>query len=1485
MSITVTASTSVVLVDTTSATNIVYLPYISSVGRLITIRDNTGYAQTSTITVSTTGGAIFYDGTTSITINQPFGFVTCSVLSGGNYALLNTFAFPSGNAAASVGTLTTSNILLNDRGTSNYYPFYSSNASLYFISTPIGDVTLADLQSTVNGLGSAGYLSSLTVPVIPTYVAVGATSNQVNGVRNPLGSIIYSLTSGASWTNGGGTGGFLTQGWDVAYNNGFYVACGDNSDGVTPTTTGHLQWSADGTTWSYSATALGSNQARSRVIYANGLWHSVGSNSATTGGPYAVVYSANGKNWFPSVTSPEFPAQATGIAFGAGVWVFTGSNATSPQRSVQWSLDGSNWNAANSVSWINGQAGDVAYDGYRFVVVVSGGTNPNASNIAYSFDGSNWTGLGMTGGNLNFAGPVQATLATQPNTSNWLMAPYPGTTVGFGQLLKRSITGGTAWLSNVNISGLYRVTRPYYDGTKWWAGFQTQPFGTPQTATSQAMYYSFNGGITWQNTNITGGFSNGGYPNGMVVTPPTIDYGLQLQSTVLGLEQQFTTGLLTVLGPQNVRNQWVAVGSNTSALGTIKYSSNGINWCNAVSGGFSVRGKAVAYSGSLWVAVGDDANPLASAQFSTDGSNWSNAESGLTTTELEGVGYNGSLFVACGAGGFFYSFTGSNWYNANTSVFPGGRPFAVAWNGYQWVAVGQSGNASNIAYSMDGSNWSNAASGFFENSGQGISWNTQYWVAVGDQTSDAKTSIKYSFDGLNWSNSIFGGFGNPAGTGNAVTWNGNIWVAAGVSGGFTQSNLQYSTDGSNWFRSATNTFTGAGTNGGAGIATDGSRFVAVGQSADTSTILYSDDGSNWSPGTGALFTDYGLAVAYSLYGTADITLKNLGFYTKGQDTFLTSTHTIATTDTLMNIDNTLYVNRPNRRVGVLTSNPSVAFEVNGTMKTTTLDVVNLINNVQVVDSLTLQGPLYASNIYVATGFSNSAGTQSNQCLKWSYDGANWNSNVTGGFIYTFSLPIYGTRCNLWVATGSNSSATSNDALRIIQWSTDGSNWNNAVSGNFINRSGINPNAVTFTGINYIFMANSQGSQGIFFSDDGKNWYNSSNISLISNVFWPSPGNNSQGFGVTYMSNVGATIAIGSSEETLYAYQSMYYSTDNGSNFQFVTSNIDTGESALSYTAAASLTKVLVAGIAGGGGLINRIWSSSNGSNFVKITTDFPGYYPTGGAGLYYAGGFWFFTQNNLNATDKLYYSSNDGSNWYAVARTSFSPNIASGAAAEAVTYDGNLWYCGSENGYLYSSSNLSNWTATTASPLYAQASIGVTSAFGNVSVLNKIITNSVGVGTNNPQYAVDITGQLRVTSTILAQAGVLSNGVYLTSDSNVKENITVANYNLCYSNVKDLELKRFRFISSYAATKQDQTQLGFIAQEAQHIFPKSVIELPGLNYGAPTLHLNTDQIFMTHYGATRYLMNVVEAQDATISTLLTQVEQMKDRIVRYTSGV
>jgi hypothetical protein len=131
---------------------------------------------------------------------------------------------------------------------------------------------------------------------------------------------------------------------------------------------------------------------------------------------------------------------------------------------------------------------------------------------------------------------------------------------------------------------------------------------------------------------------------------------------------------------------------------------------------------------------------------------------------------------------------------------------------------------------------------------------------------------------------------------------------------------------------------------------------------------------------------------------------------------------------------------------------------------------------------------------------------------------------------------------------------------------------------------------------------------------------------------------------------------------------------------------------------------------------------------------------------------------------------------------------------------------------------------------------------------------------------------LDVNGTINAKTGVYSNGTLLTSDRRIKEFIEDADLNICYSNVKALPLRRYQYISSFASTKNDWAQIGFIADELSSIFPKSVFEFD--NHVDPNfsslLYINSDQIFMSHYGATQQLMLVVEQQSTQIATLLEQ---------------
>ena len=149
MSNTVTVSTSVVLAPTRTTVGdyIVYFPNISTNGRLITVRDNDGYASTNhAVILSTTAGARFGTGNSQIYINQPFGFITLNSQLSGNYTILNTFAFPEGSAAALVSQVTTSNLLTStlqmvDIGTQSTNTFFTSTGFMYLNCNVMGQVS------------------------------------------------------------------------------------------------------------------------------------------------------------------------------------------------------------------------------------------------------------------------------------------------------------------------------------------------------------------------------------------------------------------------------------------------------------------------------------------------------------------------------------------------------------------------------------------------------------------------------------------------------------------------------------------------------------------------------------------------------------------------------------------------------------------------------------------------------------------------------------------------------------------------------------------------------------------------------------------------------------------------------------------------------------------------------------------------------------------------------------------------------------------------------------------------------------------------------------------------------------------------------------------------------------------------------------------------------------------------------------------------
>jgi alpha-tubulin suppressor-like RCC1 family protein len=136
---------------------------------------------------------------------------------------------------------------------------------------------------------------------------------------------------------------------------------------------------------------------------------------------------------------------------------------------------------------------------------------------------------------------------------------------------------------------------------------------------------------------------------------------------------------------------------------------------------------------------------------------------------------------------------------------------------------------------------------------------------------------------------------------------------------------------------------------------------------------------------------------------------------------------------------------------------------------------------------------------------------------------------------------------------------------------------------------------------------------------------------------------------------------------------------------------------------------------------------------------------------------------------------------------------------------------------------------------------------------------NVGIGTTNPNYELDVRGNIYSSTGGITQSGLTTWTVR--SDRRIKENIVKASYEKCLDNVKNIELYNFNFKDNYVSTN-DRHQLGFIAQEIQTVFPKAV-EVGKMTINVEEkiddlLTLNTTQIDYTLYGAVKNLIETVE---------------------------
>ena len=553
-----------------------------------------------------------------------------------------------------------------------------------------------------------------------------------------------------------------------------------------------------------------------------------------------LAYSTDGITWYGSGNGTAIftPNVVSRIAATNGtIWV-SGGPATGPALPLIYSYDAITWSVApNGTSIFTTNTFCGAWGGNKFVV---GGNGTNA--LAYSYDGINWTGLGTSTFTYGYG------LAY--NGSKWVAVGSGGaSSVAWSN---DGITWYPSVSGNVIVSGATNGSGVAWNGVRW----------VICSTGTNALAYSSDGN-TWYPAASGAGAGTTIFTNGYAVA---------------------WNGVI-----------FVACGSGNNKLA---YSTDGITWTGSTSGNatFTTEARAVVWTGIRWVAGGDANNILG---YSPDGITWTGSASGNAITTGYGWGmtvntkrpnaitFPQNLQVACGSGQntLSYSSDGVSWtaVTGSTSIFStAGR--GTAWNGYNWVAVGQ-GTANTIAISADGVAWTGLGSAIFTTAGYRVTWNGSRWIAVGAGTN----GIAYSPDGYTWV-----GLGTGVlSTGYAVAWNGTRFVAGGTA------KIVYSADGISWITATTSIFTGTcyavawngsrfvaggtGTNSLAwstdgitwnglgtttfsstvyGIAWNGTRFVAVG-AGTTNTIAYSADGITWTGTGSSVFTSAGYSVGWN----------------------------------------------------------------------------------------------------------------------------------------------------------------------------------------------------------------------------------------------------------------------------------------------------------------------------------------------------------------------------------------------------------------------------------------------------------------------------------------------------------------------------------------------------------------------------------------------------------------------------------------------
>lgn len=205
-------STDVLLLNTSSSSGSITLPKtLSTINRVLTIKDSIGRSANSTVTIQCSAGDSFETGSQSFTLNQNYGEIT--LLAGADekwYNIGATYVFQGlvssmytstvfGTGSLLSGIANDANVNSTIAGlTTTYTTSANLNSTFISLSSIGGGVVTANLTSTVAGLGTANYYSTSQL------------TSTVAGISTFISSFV-DLTEFRSTITGLGTAGYISS--------------------------------------------------------------------------------------------------------------------------------------------------------------------------------------------------------------------------------------------------------------------------------------------------------------------------------------------------------------------------------------------------------------------------------------------------------------------------------------------------------------------------------------------------------------------------------------------------------------------------------------------------------------------------------------------------------------------------------------------------------------------------------------------------------------------------------------------------------------------------------------------------------------------------------------------------------------------------------------------------------------------------------------------------------------------------------------------------------------------------------------------------------------------------------------------------------------------------------------------------------------------------------------------------------------------------